>query len=125
MEGFYWVPDREATRDDKLKNGFTDASQRGFYLTPFWRQFREYKLHIDPLCKICHDNGKLVEASIVDHIEPVPKNITFIEFVERTTIDKTQSLCKTCHPKKTAYDRHGKKMLTKKDIKENMSRYED
>lgn len=123
--GFFWVPDKEAAKAETYSKGYTDASQRGFYQTQYWRDFREYKLQIEPTCKICEGNGKTVEAKTVDHIEPIPKNCTFEKFVELTKISTTQSLCRKCHEKKTALDRHGKKVITQADIKKNMSRFEE
>ena len=58
-----------------------------------WNRLRKIKLYRNPYCEIC---GKV--ATEVDHIVPIRKG-------GLNELDNLQSLCKSCHSRKTAkYD---------------------
>ncbi|MHB8276487.1 MAG: HNH endonuclease signature motif containing protein [Candidatus Humimicrobiaceae bacterium] len=61
-----------------------------------WRRLRRIKLSNDPLCELCLSKDIVVQASQVDHIIPVA-----IQPELRLSLDNLQSLCETCHSKKT------------------------
>ena len=81
----------------KQRNRSADQSRnRGkrFYDKRAWRDgIRPMKLSQNPLCEICLDNGKLVDATDVDHIDGNSNN---------NSVDNLQSLCHSCHSRKTA-----------------------
>ena len=61
-----------------------------------WRKLRRVKLNNNPLCEICLAKGEIVQAGEVDHVKPAkgyPER--------RLRLDNLQSLCVTCHSKKT------------------------
>jgi len=57
-----------------------------------WKKCRKIFLQANPLCSRCYKIGKLVEASIVDHIIPHKGD-------EQLFWDQSnwQALCKPCH----------------------------
>lgn len=71
-----------------------------FYLSPAWRRFRDWYIAKHPLCETCLADGYQVPAVIVDHIiELKDGGAPFDE-------DNAQSLCRACHNRKTAKERH-------------------
>lgn len=56
-----------------------------------WRALRARQLTLEPLCRYCMKQGKVVEATVCDHIVPHKGDIDAFWNGER------QSLCKTCH----------------------------
>lgn len=70
------------------------ATERGYNAR--WRKARLRFLHRHPLCEECKKQGKLVEATVVDHIIPHRGD-------KKLFWDETnwQALCKPCHDKKT------------------------
>ncbi len=85
----YWKP-RPPRVDDREQ-----AHDRGYDWR--WRRFRLAFLREHPLCAECERNGMVQPATVVDHIEP--------HRGDRTKFWQTgnhQSLCATCHNRKTA-----------------------
>ena len=70
------------------------ATKRGYGSK--WRTSSKAYLREHPLCEICKRNGKYVQATVVDHIKPHRGD-------NKLFWDKSnwQSLCKSCHDKKT------------------------
>lgn len=66
------------------------AAQRGYGSK--WQRAREGWLRAHPLCKMCADLGKIVEATVVDHVVPHRGDMKL--FWDRAN---WQSLCKICH----------------------------
>ena len=60
------------------------------------QDYAECKLAADPLCELCLAKGNVAQAEEVDHIKPVNQ---YPEL--RLVYDNLQSLCVTCHSKKT------------------------
>ncbi len=71
------------------------AHERGY--TSKWRVARETFLRAHPLCAECARQGKLIAASVIDHI--VPHKGDKARFWDSTN---WQPLCKSCHDSKTA-----------------------
>ena len=69
--------------------------------SPRWRKYRAWKLRQDPLCAECQRQGRTSIAVIVDHIAPVAAGGDFWD------PNNTQSLCDTCHRKKSARETFG------------------
>lgn len=67
---------------------------KDIYSTKRWQILRRRRLFIDPLCPC----GKI--ATDVDHIVPLPKGKSY-------DLVNTQSLCKTCHSRKTRHEQKG------------------
>lgn len=72
-----------------------DATRRGY--DHRWKALRLSFLADNPICVSCADRGLVVEATIVDHIDG--KGPQGERGFDR---DNLQSLCKTCHDRKTA-----------------------
>ncbi|NTW70657.1 MAG: HNH endonuclease [Eubacteriaceae bacterium] len=70
------------------------AGERGY--DHQWRKKRKQYLKVNPLCKQCKRNGKLIESEVVDHI--IPHRGNKVIFWDESN---WQALCKKCHDKKT------------------------
>lgn len=66
-----------------------------------WRRFRLAYLNDNPLCVRCEASGRVVAATIVDHIVPLTQG------GERLVTSNVQSLCKHHHDLKTATEDGG------------------
>lgn len=75
----------------------------GFYQSSNWRRLRANFLRLNPLCKACADRGQTIAAVVVDHITPIKEG--------GARLDKCnlQSLCVSCHNRKTARETAGKR----------------
>lgn len=40
------------------------------YGTGRWQKRRRYQLQLQPLCEMCLRDGRIVPATVVDHVEP-------------------------------------------------------
>lgn len=76
------------------------AAQRGY--DALWRKLRVMYLRSNPLCIHCQQQGAVTAASEVDHIVPKRSGGS-------NHNSNLQALCKSCHSKKTAKERLGKK----------------
>ena len=72
---------------------------RYFYNTAEWRNLREWKINLNPLCEHCERRGLIMVAQEVDHI------IEIEDGGSKTDPDNLQSLCKACHRKKTGEEK--------------------
>lgn len=70
------------------------ANERGY--DSKWRTARNRFLKANPLCIRCKEEGRLVKATVVDHVKPHrgDKKLFWDE-------SNWQALCKRCHDKKT------------------------
>lgn len=80
----------------KAKKGFRYDP---FYQSKEWKEFRKYYLMQHPLCRFCEEQGKLVTATVLDHIQPRSQGGPDFE------LWNLQPLCKSCNAKKTQSDR--------------------
>jgi len=70
------------------------------YNTRRWRKVRELALKRDGgLCQMCLAEGRIVKADVVDHIVEIKDGGAAYD------LDNLQSLCHSCHNKKTAQER--------------------
>jgi 5-methylcytosine-specific restriction enzyme A len=77
------------------------ANQRGYDAD--WRRLRDWHITNKPLCEICLLGGRVTGADHVDHIEPFHgKNDPL-----RLDPKNLQSLCKSCHSRKTVKEDGG------------------
>ena len=67
-----------------------------FYLSPAWQRFRAWYIQKYPFCVVCESHGRLVKAKIVDHVTEIEDGGL------RLSEENCQSLCSSCHNKKTA-----------------------
>lgn len=81
-------------RDSRSKEA---AAYRAWYKTPIWKAIRLNQLSTHPLCRMCEAEGRIVAASVCDHINP--HRGAWDAFVS----GPFQSLCKPCH------DRHAQR----------------
>lgn len=88
---------QERQRADKQRG---TSTQRGYGAR--WRKARKIHLNEHPLCVHCKQEGKIVPANEVDHAI-AHKGDYFLFWDE----SNWQSLCKSCHSRKTAIENGG------------------
>lgn len=87
-------------RDKEYKRDRKDSKEQKFYVSSAWRKLRKIKLNQDPLCEHCKEKGITREATDIDHIIPIK-----VDWSLRLSLDNLQSLCHSCHMKKSFEDR--------------------
>lgn len=76
------------------------AEYHGWYNLPIWTdRLRPDQLLAEPFCRECARRGWRTRATVVDHIRPHRGDWAL--FTDTTNL---QSLCKSCHDRKTAYE---------------------
>jgi 5-methylcytosine-specific restriction enzyme A len=63
------------------------------------RRWRLLVLAKDPICRDCEAHGRIVEATVADHITPLPKPNWWDG---NWSIENGRGLCLSCHNRKTA-----------------------
>jgi 5-methylcytosine-specific restriction protein A len=99
---------REGSYCDKHKRDAykADAGRRasaewhGLYYTAAWRDRRAAQLLREPFCKICEAEGRRRYATDVDHVKPHKGDKVLFD-----DDNNLQSLCHSCHSRKTAAER--------------------
>ena len=81
----------------EYKHHFHNGSN--FYWTNTWKKLRASYIDEQPLCESCLVFGILEDARVVDHIKEIEDGGS------RTDRDNLQSLCDSCHKRKTARER--------------------
>lgn len=85
-------------QDWRSKRGTrSDNKYRDWYSTDLWKRLRLTQLAKEPLCRECARVDIMTPAAVVDHI--IPHCGDWEGF---TDTDNLQSLCKSCHDRKTA-----------------------
>ena len=79
----------------KDKDSRPSSTARGYNRR--WRKVRKMYLNKNPLCVECLKSGIITPATVVDHIEPHKGD--YGKFWDE---DNMQSLCESCHNRKTA-----------------------
>lgn len=92
--GYYCDKHKKQMDADYNKNRRDKVSQK-FYQSSAWQNLKKLKLATNPLCEECQRNGKLVPAKMVDHIVPIKQG------GEPLAINNLQSLCWSCHSRKS------------------------
>lgn len=75
------------------------ASAAGRGYDSRWQKARKAFFARSPLCNQCLKNGKITAATVVDHVLPHRGNMKLF-----WDTSNWQSLCSTCHAKKTAFE---------------------
>ncbi len=76
------------------------STERGYNAR--WRRLRQWWLNAHPLCELCRKGGILTAAVLVDHIQPHRGDQILLYDPANL-----QSLCTTCHNRKTAMEDGG------------------
>lgn len=88
-----WVVERKPFEREK------DNSE--FYNSWTWRKIRKLFISKNPLCKHCDDKGITTTATVVDHIIPIERG------GDKLNEENFQSLCESCHNKKSSNESRG------------------
>lgn len=92
-------------RDIQTYSANKTAERKQFnkkYNTRQWEALRQRQLSKYPLCAGCQAEGRIIPASVVDHIFP------WSQISEQAFyINRFQSLCATHHATKTQLEKHG------------------
>ncbi|WP_054948968.1 HNH endonuclease [Numidum massiliense] len=92
---------KSAERDRYYDRHHRDKQARTFYRSPEWKLVRQRALNRDSgLCQHCLRRKRITMADMVDHIVPIRK-----AWHLRLDTRNLQSLCNSCHNKKTAEDK--------------------
>ena len=94
-DGNYCKEHQKLVDSQYNKYGRDKASQR-FYQSGEWRVTKKRHLMCEPLCRECMKDNKLTKATLVDHITPIKKGGAPLDE------NNLQSLCWSCHSKKSA-----------------------
>lgn len=101
------IPSRpwDVRKEHGQQEGRTEKT--GFYSTQPWLKLRNaYRLE-HPFCEECLKGGKYIPMYIVDHKVPIR------EGGDPLSWDNLQSLCNSCHNKKSGQERHHDRAYTK------------
>lgn len=79
------------------------GANQNFYKKANWKRLRQMQLNQEPLCRECKKQGKVKEATVVDHIIPIE------EGGPRYDMLNLQSLCESHHNQKSAKEGHRRK----------------
>ncbi|MBK8225393.1 MAG: HNH endonuclease [Candidatus Obscuribacter sp.] len=88
-----WLPERK-------KGGWSKSDNARFYNSKTWRNAATVHKMQNPVCKLCEEKGITTPAEITDHITPISKGGSKMDF------DNLQSLCRACHLAKTNKERN-------------------
>ena len=80
----------------KNNKSYSKPEHAKLYNSRRWRGLRNLYYKRNPLCVECSNNNILKEEYCVDHIKPVSEGGEFYEW------KNLQTLCRSCHAKKTA-----------------------
>lgn len=97
-----WHPERKSQSGRKIKTGF--------YQSMPWRRLRNVYIANNPLCVMCKAKGIITRATVVDHIRQInreqPYNTIEGLYPHPLDAENLQSLCESCHNRKSGKERH-------------------
>ena len=96
-----WIP-------EKPKH-MREVDNASFYNSKRWRALRNYFIQKNPVCAQCKRDGTIKGAQCVDHIKPISQ----FGMGVATDINNLQSLCNSCHAKKSSREGAEKRNNTK------------
>jgi len=92
-----WEPE---PKERKLYKTWQSKEENRLYSSRKWRNLRKQVLTEEPLCRQCKKNGRITEATVVDHIHSVRLGG---KFFDRNNL---QPLCMSCHNSKSGKEGH-------------------
>ena len=84
-----------STKRKEYDKNYRNKESKDFYNSNSWKETRSTILRNNPFCKICK-----LPAQTVDHIIPISEN------GHKTKENNLQSLCISCHNKKTRFENY-------------------
>lgn len=96
-EGMYCEEHKKLT-DQQYNLYQRDKKAQSFYRSDEWKAVKKRHLALEPLCRECSKEGKLVRATMVDHIVPIKEGGAPLADTN------LQSLCWSCHSRKSAQE---------------------
>ena len=94
----------EQHRPKRVERRSEDSRRwRRWYSLPVWTDMRLAQLAREPFCRECAAHGLRVYATDVDHV--VPHDGDWSKFIDPENL---QSLCHSCHGRKTAAESRAK-----------------
>lgn len=73
-----------------------ESKYQQFYKSTQWRKMSRHWLERNPICVKCYEQGIIRPAQIVDHVHEIKD-----DWSRRLDETNLQSLCRTCHNRKT------------------------
>ena len=99
-----WIPKRKAKKPILQSNAHrSSADMQHFYQSKAWKSLRNYKIQLQPLCEHCERKGLTEPGKEIDHIIAIKDNGS------RLSLDNLQTLCRSCHSKKSVQEREARK----------------
>ena len=86
---------RDGFKQQKRRASIDYVERNRFYQRAAWRSVRAAHLDGEPLCRQCSNEGLIVAAEVVDHIDEISDGGDLLDD------SNLQSLCKPCHNSKT------------------------
>ena len=90
-----YCPKHKKLTDAQYDERLRDRSVASFYHSREWRHLRQNYLIEHPFCEECQRHGRLVKATLVDHIIPIKLGGSALEE------SNLQALCASCHSSKS------------------------
>jgi len=101
MKNPWWIK-----KENKPVDPFSQRAKfQRFYQSEKWKRTRLITLAESPLCEMCLVSGVTSPAVHVDHIIPLSE-----DYSKKLNYDNLQSLCHSCHSKKTKREGYEKKI---------------
>ena len=82
-----WIP--------KKPQHMREVDNASFYNSKRWRALRNYYIQANPLCEKCKRDGIITGSQMVDHVVPITMGGSPVDQ------KNLQSLCNSCHAKKS------------------------
>jgi len=100
-----YCPEHKKKTDSDYNHYERSKERQSFYNSPAWKETRRRQLTAVPYCEECRREGRLTKATMVDHMVPIAQG------GERYAPSNLQSLCYSCHSKKSILEgsRFGRK----------------
>lgn len=96
-------------RYHKRQYASDESKYQQFYKSRAWRKLSHKWLASNPICVECYRQGIIRPAQIVDHITELKD-----DYSRRLDTTNLQSLCRACHNRKTADEKHKRESETAK-----------
>lgn len=93
---------RETFKAQRQAMSIDKAEHDRFYHRAAWKKVRALQLQLEPLCRQCRKEGRLVAATVVDHI--IERSKGGADYDQ----NNTQSVCQSCHNAKTRRETGGR-----------------